>query len=235
MLVVGPRQETGGSRALPRVYTLPCFHCPGPSHQPATLPCEPAACPCITNRPGNRLPGPAQQQSVCSNPRGWGSSRFAGTGGGWWGLVLTRIAHGGVQEIHGRPGQAQPVHAIWGLFEVRHHANSRVKAPRRIQGARRNAGLPPRSPSSSVGSWGSACGDRRHKGRVIRSHLGFLVLSGKEPRGGEGTQAVDCAGRSIRLYKALVQRPRLPQKANFSGSASPLFVLGMGQRLVGHR
>lgn len=72
------------------------------------------------------------------------------------GLVLTRISHRGVQEVHGGPGQAQPVHAVWGLFEVRHHANSRVEAPRRIQGAGRNAGLPPRSLSSSVASGGPA-------------------------------------------------------------------------------
>lgn len=111
-------------------------------------------------------------------------------GGGGGGLVLTRIAHGGVQEVHGGPGQAQPVHAIWGLFEVRHHANSRMKAPRRIQGARRNAGLPPRSPSSSVGCWGSACGDRRHKERVVRSYFGFLVLSEARSHG---------AGRGHRL------------------------------------
>lgn len=48
--------------------------------------------------------------------------------------MLTRIAHGWVQEVHGGPSQAQPVHAVWGLFEVRHHANSWVEAPRRIQG-----------------------------------------------------------------------------------------------------
>lgn len=76
---------------------------------------------------------------------------------GWErGLVLTRIAHGGVQEVHGGPGQAQPVHAIWGLFEVRHHAKSRVEAPRWIQGAGRSTGLPRHSPSSSVVSGGPA-------------------------------------------------------------------------------
>lgn len=85
--------------------------------------------------------------------RGWGR-----------GPVLTRVAHGRMQEVHGWPSQAQPVHAIWGLFEVRHHANSRVEAPGRIQGAgaRRSAGLPLRSPSSSVASGGPAYGDRRH-------------------------------------------------------------------------
>ena len=93
------------------------------------------------------------------------------------GLLLTRIAHGGVQEVHGGPRQAQPIHAIWGLFEVRHHANSRVEAPRRIQGAWRSAGLPPLSPSSSVSYVDSAYGDKRHKETIIRNHLGFLVLS----------------------------------------------------------
>lgn len=63
------------------------------------------------------------------------SSTFARAEGKGKRAKLTRVAHGGMQEIHGRPGQAQPVHAVWGLFEVRHHANSRVETPRRIQEA----------------------------------------------------------------------------------------------------
>lgn len=78
--------------------------------------------------------------------------------------MLTRIAHGRVQQVHGGPSQAEPIHAVWGLFEVRHHANSRVEAPRRIQGARRGA---VRSPTTAQSFslfyfWGLSYGDRRH-------------------------------------------------------------------------
>lgn len=34
----------------------------------------------------------------------------------------TGIPHGGVQQVHGRPAQAQSVHPVRGLFEIRHHA-----------------------------------------------------------------------------------------------------------------
>lgn len=45
----------------------------------------------------------------------------------------TRVSHGRVQQVHGGSAQAQSVHPVRGLFEIRHHA----KAGR---GERRSAG-----------------------------------------------------------------------------------------------
>lgn len=122
--------------------------------------------------------------------RGWGQ-----------GLVLTRVAHGRVQEVHGWPGQAQPVHAIWGLFEVRHHANSRVEAPGRIQGAgaRRSAGLPLRSPSNSAASGGPGLWRQETQVNSDWEPSRFPgLVGGEQPGAGEGTQAAEL-GRAVSL------------------------------------
>lgn len=134
-LAVRPQQETGGR-------CDPCF-----SRLAAlALLTDCCALHCM-RRLGNRLPGPALGQACAQTPEAGGPQDLQG-------LVLTGIAHRGVQEVHGWTSQSQPIHSVWGLFEVRHHANSWVEAPRRIQGAwaRRSAGLPLRSPSSSVAS-----------------------------------------------------------------------------------
>lgn len=44
-------------------------------------------------------------------------------------FVRTGIAHGRVQQVHGGSAQAQPAHAVRGLFEVRHHARSSEGRP----------------------------------------------------------------------------------------------------------
>jgi len=37
---------------------------------------------------------------------------------------LTGVADGGVQQVHGRPAEAQAAHAVRGLLEVGHHART---------------------------------------------------------------------------------------------------------------
>lgn len=35
---------------------------------------------------------------------------------------LTRVAHGGVQQVHTRSGQTQPIDCVRRLLKIRHHA-----------------------------------------------------------------------------------------------------------------
>lgn len=146
--------------------------------------------------------------------------------------MLTRIAHRGMQEVHGRSGQAQPVHAIWGLFEVRHHANSRVEAPRRIQGAWRSAGLPPLSPSScfvcGFGLWRQETGGNSHS---QPSRLPGLVRGREPPQGAGGGdtgyklyRAVNSALQGLRPKTKTSSRSKL-----FWISTTSFFVIRMGQ------
>lgn len=39
-------------------------------------------------------------------------------------LIRTGVAHRRVQQVHGGSAQAQSVHPVRGLFEIRHHARS---------------------------------------------------------------------------------------------------------------
>lgn len=202
MRVVGSQQETGEGAG-----------CPFPPPWP-TSPSRPV--PSIINSQGKPAPWACKATKRVLKPKRLDVPK---------GLMLTRIAHRGMQEVHGRSGQAQPVHAIWGLFEVRHHANSRVEAPRRIQGAWRSAGLPPLSPSScfvcGFGLWRQETGGNSHS---QPSRLPGLVRGREPPQGaGGGTQATSYTEQSTRLYKALDQRPRLLREANFSGSPLLLF------------
>lgn len=193
---------------------------------------------CTASTLSNLFQRPAHLQFLGSNPRRWKFPRFVEAGAG---LVLTRISHGGVQKVHGGPGQAQPVHAIRGLFEVRHHANSRVEASRRIQGAgaRRSAGLPPRSPSSSIASGGLAYRKSRHTEMIIQSHPGFLVsevrthgMEGGWGGGGQGTHAIEL----LRAVNSALQRPYPKDLSFFEKVVIASFWAWNGSKtLVGHR
>lgn len=131
--------------------------------------------------------------------------------------MLTRIAHRGVQKVHGRPGQAQPIHAIWGLFEVRHHANSRVEAPRRIQGAWGQEGC--RVPTAKsfkllrLGAWPMETGDMK---TLTWSHFGFQVLSkarsvgmGKRYRLRNCARAVNSAPQGLSIWTTASLKSKL--------------------------
>lgn len=80
---------------------------------------------------------PPQQKTEIKNPD-WES--FSLTHFFLFKFFRTRVAHRRVQQVHGGSAQAQSVHPVRGLFEIRHHA--RTAAGRPESGRREGAGLP---------------------------------------------------------------------------------------------
>lgn len=78
------------------------------------------------------------------------STRIAGGGGG--GVLRTRVPHGRVQQVHGGSAQAQPVHPVRGLFEIRHHAG----------------GAGPETGAGERGRDGTGRAGDRGSGRILR-------------------------------------------------------------------
>jgi len=88
-----------------------CPPSPGQTHPPShPKPCSPT--------------GSSKPSRDRAFPRA--AARRRGTGQGPRRGALTRVPHGGMQQVHGGARQPQPVHAVRGLFKVRHHAKSRA-------------------------------------------------------------------------------------------------------------
>lgn len=96
-------------------------------------------------------------------------------------MLRTRVPHGRVQQVHGGSAQAQPVHPVRGLFEIRHHAGGagpETGAGTGRAGDRGRGAGPGRderrgSPGAQVGS----CGREEARG-VSRTGSRQLVIYG---------------------------------------------------------
>lgn len=65
----------------------------------------------------NRQPRSCGGDGVPSPRGGRGEGRGRSSGGS-----LTRVAHRGMQQVHARSGQAQPIDCVRRLLKIRHHA-----------------------------------------------------------------------------------------------------------------